>query len=1381
MKVNFFVGYSVILTMILNVNAVLIGLVFTSFSSMISFNAFALSDTEKLDEMNAKYGLKNPTRNHQSDTFDPKLEALFTQPTRDLSPTIGNVLSTPVPSRNIDLSGYNLNRSMAEQLDTAKNLSKTHGTPVKDSGNYKSEYSKSGTRQFKRDANGNLVMEAIEGVPMVKDLTDDDMLGAETHNPNYASESNKESLYGDNTKIFEEGKAINTSFKDSTLGNNASARGYRAITRSAQRGIDTNVQESESWLQPSFNAVKDAQDPTKMFSSCTEVKKPIIDTISIPKTTEHKCQDITQINKDFCEVTRDIKVPVFSSSPGLRSCGVGCYEFDLNIDAWKTSRCRSTPGSAPSANFVLNLNLSHGIAIKNVTLSGTADDHFLYRLNGQKIWESNGSSQSTSGDINAGSCNSSGNAHNINTNITERVNHIVGPLADEGVYSLTFQGDIRWKRNGGMKSTIRFEIQDTSGEGLETKFTQYPEGCYDALRMEDKLTRGLDGVYNWKDIGIEPSQPLLRYECTSSPRIPLCPAGETPFGSAGQESCYAESKPPVCLAGTYNKDNDRCEYPATVTCPSASGMQCGTSPSGNPIYTVAPHGTLIGLTCTYTDIVNCGSWSYEADANVACPSGGTAVGNLCVMSANKTNMCDVSNGYTLNKIKVDGVEYERCEAAVKNYKPNEWSCGSVDGVPQTFSPSYCSVSHEDFRDEDGNPIPTIDENGFPINPPFLDAEGQPITFSDVAKCVKPQPLPDTELPEIPKSFCTFDNYQNIDVGDKGFPIELLNGIPPFYQGDTGNKTWKVNLEKYRCDPTSGKVMCRIDDETGEQICTTWEDLRNKPDQCAIYKTDPTCTQISSTCSEGWLEPVTGRCMSETKRYECTTSTPIEYESEVTTNTCAGMLPCLGGDCEVTEPETNPNFVKAMVASSVIDHMQDDSKCEDPSDPTSCRIFNGEFKYCSFETTGLGVDCCEEAKGVDILGYVIFSMQMMKVGKMAGSGAFGTGTQGMYKTLSTPINSATSAISNWANTAVNEVGTFVQGAYSSTVNSLMGSPTVASTTGAASASVSGAVAGEGLTATMKTALTALQQEVYSFVYNMLPDTLANLIFTSSTSAGVTTYTANGPLTNALGNIMAVYAAYQMIKLALTLLTACDDIEKDMGVKLAQRTCFKVGGDYCAKRYPIIGTCMQNRQNYCCYSSILSRIVMKESYAQLGINPLPHGNEPSKGPQMDESCQGLTFEQFGNVDFEAPSMQTALQEWIGLMLDSKLIPTETSEQSLTGGASTTDKACPSVEKPVMECYTSAETLKQVCEHKRDASGNIVYEMVAQECIKNLEPGQIWNAAGRKITSERTKENVGTAQDRVQESKNFMRDAANNLDCSVYPRPDVCAFGFNPRDGG
>ena len=73
-----------------------------------------------------------------------------------------------------------------------------------------------------------------------------------------------------------------------------------------------------------------------------------------------------------------------------------------------------------------------------------------------------------------------------------------------------------------------------------------------------------------------------------------------------------------------------------------------------------------------------------------------------------------------------------------------------------------------------------------------------------------------------------------------------------------------------------------------------------------------------------------------------------------------------------------------------------------------------------------------------------------------------------------------------------------------------------------------------------AISELQQKVYGYVYDMMPESLAELIFTKAGEEGATQLVLNETLTNGFSNVMAVYTAYQMVKLALTLLTAHSDL-------------------------------------------------------------------------------------------------------------------------------------------------------------------------------------------------------------------------------------------------
>ena len=610
------------------------------------------------------------------------------------------------------------------------------------------------------------------------------------------------------------------------------------------------------------------------------------------------------------------------------------------------------------------------------------------------------------------------------------------------------------------------------------------------------------------------------------------------------------------------------------------------------------------------------------------------------------------------------------------------------------------------------------------------------------------------------SFCTFDSYSNMVVGDGGLPPELLSNVPPFYSGDAGQKTFKVNLDGYRCDPTGDQLYC-IDDATNGQTCVTWDQWQSMPNECQTYIDNPDCSIVGSECAPGWTEPVTGRCLSETVNYQCDEQVVVTYDSTDTSSVCQSMLSCIGSECDIGQEEKNDSFAEAMVMGSILDNIQGDSACEDPTDLSTCRLFRGEFEYCSWETTGLGTDCCEQASGADVIGYIILSRNLLKVNQMAYSGAFGNGVAGNYQTLAKPIVNAYDAVSQWASSGIRDASESIFGNTESVSNGI-------------------SAISDGIGA----ALAEVQQQVYKLIYDIAPDALRDFMFDNAAAyAGDSSVdlALSETVSNALSTVMTIYTTYQMVKLALTLLTACDDNEIDMAVKLGQQQCFRVGNSYCSESF--LGVCYQKRQGHCCYSSILSRIIMKEAYSQLGINPLPYGNKPQMGTfESEESCPGLTTAEFSSLDFNTPGMQAGIAEWSGLLLQAGAIPTSTSEQLLTGGAAVTTRTdCPLEQQPVLNCYVDSVTLQNVCEQARDASGNPLYNTVPSDCGSELSGGgQIWNADDRVIASERIagpNGYIGDAENRVQEAKDNMRTLPGAVDCSTTPRPPVCYFGFNP----
>ncbi len=139
-----------------------------------------------------------------------------------------------------------------------------------------------------------------------------------------------------------------------------------------------------------------------------------------------------------------------------------------------------------------------------------------------------------------------------------------------------------------------------------------------------------------------------------------------------------------------------------------------------------------------------------------------------------------------------------------------------------------------------------------------------------------------------------------------------------------------------------------------------------------------------------------------------------------------------------------------------------------------------------------------------------------------------------------------------------------------------------------------------------------------------------------------------------------------------------------------------------------------------------------------------------------------------------MENALQEWVGLLADSGLMKSTADEMSLTGGASTKEMSCKEIEKVDVDPITG--------QPRKDSKGNVMYVKTGEkECWDTVSGGQIYNSEERETVGTRTKGITKDADDRVQESKDKMRDAANNIDCSVVPKPPVCSFSFDPRTSG
>ena len=96
---------------------------------------------------------------------------------------------------------------------------------------------------------------------------------------------------------------------------------------------------------------------------------------------------------------------------------------------------------------------------------------------------------------------------------------------------------------------------------------------------------------------------------------------------------------------------------------------------------------------------------------------------------------------------------------------------------------------------------------------------------------------------------------------------------------------------------------------------------------------------------------------------------------------------------------------------------------------------------------------------------------------------------------------------------------------------------------------------------------------------------------------------------------------MLAIQLSGLLSCEQAEQILAMKNDNRLCHSVGS-YCSIKIPIIGTCVETTQTYCCFNSKLARILNEQGRAQLARS---WGG--AKGPD----CSGFTVAQLQSLDF------------------------------------------------------------------------------------------------------------------------------------------------------
>jgi conjugal transfer mating pair stabilization protein TraN len=180
--------------------------------------------------------------------------------------------------------------------------------------------------------------------------------------------------------------------------------------------------------------------------------------------------------------------------------------------------------------------------------------------------------------------------------------------------------------------------------------------------------------------------------------------------------------------------------------------------------------------------------------------------------------------------------------------------------------------------------------------------------------------------------------------------------------------------------------------------------------------------------------------------------------------------------------------------------------------------------------------------------------------------------------------------------------------------------------------------------------SLMSQAYGFVMGGGSSCMAPIGSSPFSMMGVTVNFAG-----TIGGVPPMFA-FDPTSLAISLaimivmdLMSCTQDEQMLSLKRGNRLCIGTGSS-CTMEIPIINVCLQVTETYCCYNSILARIINEQGWAQLGTT-------------LSKSCAGFTQAQLSQIDFSKmdltefmaqitakiniPATQTAMQARISSM--------------------------------------------------------------------------------------------------------------------------------------
>jgi len=424
--------------------------------------------------------------------------------------------------------------------------------------------------------------------------------------------------------------------------------------------------------------------------------------------------------------------------------------------------------------------------------------------------------------------------------------------------------------------------------------------------------------------------------------------------------------------------------------------------------------------------------------------------------------------------------------------------------------------------------------------------------------------------------------------------------PPISQVDKLCQEVSVNSS---CGFYTGSLSCYTD-VNGQRQCPT--NNGGNLHSCAALEANPRCGFISSKCVGG-AQASSGTCYVKEETWDCGYDTDIPTTSSSTSYNCAGPIRCMGTECTDPNAEASGDFVQAASALQVAQFVGHDSECtgQDGTANVTCTTFMGKPYECKKAVGGI-VDCCESPGGVSLAQYMDLLFAMNKLDNAVMAMDSNSMVRGAWEVLREPVADSWTAVSDW---------------FSSAWNSISGSTAAVSDTA------------------LDTVVSSFRQDLLNETAQWVAETFgqgtADLFFNTGASGAVE---LGGTAGTAMSWIMTAYMYYSLFILAVNLIWKCEQKEFELGAQRELKLCTHVGS-YCASK--VLGSCVEKRESYCCFSSPLSRIVQEQVKPQLGMN---------FGSPESPQCGGIPMDRLKDVDWS----KVNLDEWIGILSATAKLP-------------------------------------------------------------------------------------------------------------------------------